>query len=103
MHGVVDRAESGVKKERRAAGSVDEAHRLFTDTFGEIAPILENLLAVAPQVVKIGALRLAPVVAMRKVIDTPFLKTVEIVEAVGIRYRLRRAAQMPLTGQRRFV
>jgi hypothetical protein len=60
--------------------------------------VLEDLLAVAPQVVVVDTLRLAPVVAVGVEVDAAAVEAEEVVEAVGVGDGLGRGSQVPLSG-----
>ena len=73
-----------------------ELHRLAREHFGGVLAVLEDFRAVAPQVVIVRHARLAPVVAVRVIVDAARVETEEAVEAVRVGVGLRRLAQVPL-------
>src|SRR5262249_19573134 len=95
MHGIVRRIERHIGKERAATLIADELRRLAREQFRGILPVLEDFGAIAPKVVIVRYARLAPVVAMRIVIDAARMESVEAVEAVRIRIRVGCRTQMP--------
>ena len=89
------RIEGHVGKERAGTTIADEVGRLAREEFGGVLSILEDFGAIAPEVMIIGDARLAPVVAMRVVIDAARMESEEAVEAVRIRICLGCVTQMP--------
>jgi hypothetical protein len=95
MHGIVRRIERHVGKERAGTMIADELRRLAREHFRRVLSVLEDFAAIAPQVVIVRDARLAPVVAMRVVIDAARMESEEAVEAVRIRIGLGGVTQMP--------
>src|SRR4051794_28152168 len=97
MHGVMDRVERSVKKKWLVARhAAHETARLLSDALSQILAVLEDLFAVAPQVVKVGDAGLPPVKPVGEEVDTTLVKTVVVVKAVSIGDSIGSAAQMPL-------
>ena len=83
--------------ERHVAGRTDSAvliadelHGLAREQFGGVLAVFEDLGAVAPQVVIVDGARLAPVIAVREIIDAAGVKAEETVEPVRVGHRFRR-------------
>ena len=85
-----------VEEERIRGVIAHELRGLAREQFGGILAVFKNLGAVPPQVVIIDGARLAPVIAMRIVVDTTGMEPHEAVETVGVRDRAGRGSQMPL-------
>jgi hypothetical protein len=76
----VNRVERRVKEEGIRPFLTDELNCLLADALRQILPILEDLFTIAPEIVEVRTLRLAPIVAMRVIIDAAFEKPVKIIE-----------------------
>src|ERR1043166_9278206 len=83
--------------------SVHEAGGFLGDAPGQITAVLEYLIAVAPQVVEVDGFGLSPIVAMRKIVHTTIVKTVEIIEAVRVGRCIGRGSEMPFPDESRGV
>jgi hypothetical protein len=99
VHRVTNGIEGGVEKKWLPAPAGNKTGGFFANARSAVLAIFEDLIAIAPQIVEIHHLRFFLVLVVGIIIRTALVKTVKIIEAMGVGHSLWRAAKVPIAGE----